>query len=291
MSGFSESGGSIMGRSKSARGATPVLRFVRNLGLAGATLFALAPAAQADTAQDGSLMAAGALRGLATLIDTERAALAAFTSSDTFRHVSGLAQRAASAPGGQAGDPEARLEALAAQDARAATEAEGAQAQAVLSLLSADGGGSVDLAEIDRVRIGKPTEAWSCLSEALYFEARGETLIGQMAVAEVILNRVDSRRYPNSVCSVVRQGEERSSGCQFSYRCDGKSDQPSSRKAMEQVGKVAWVMLQGRPRILTDKATHYHALRVSPRWARKMVQTAKIGEHVFYRDGVRLSSR
>lgn len=286
-------GGSIMGLTAQASGAMPTMAFVRGICFAGlAALATFTPEARADTAHDSRLLAAGAVRGLASLVDTERAAMAAFTSTDTFRHVSGLPRRAAGTPGGTVGAQADRLDALADQDARAASEAEGAQAKAVLALLSTDSAGAIDLSTIERVRVGKPTKAWECLTEALYFEARGETLIGQMAVAEVILNRVDSAQYPNSVCGVVRQGEERGKkGCQFSYRCDGRSDQPRSREAIDQVGKVAWVMLQGRPRILTDKATHYHALHVSPRWARKLVRTAQIGDHIFYRYRVRLSSR
>lgn len=273
-----------------APGARTILRRLRVCGLAGALIAAIGAPSAADTGREGSLLAAGAVRGLANLIDTERAALAAFTSTEMFQHVIGLPRRAGNMPGGDHSTYQARLEALADQDMRAASEAEGAQAQAVTALLSADNGGAIDLSAIEQVRVGKPTADWQCLAEALYFESRGETLIGQMAVAEVILNRVDSSKFPNSVCGVVRQGESRA-GCQFSYRCDGRSDQPRSKSAFDRVGKVAWVMLQGRPRILTDKATHYHALHVSPRWARKMVRTAKIGDHLFYRKRLVISRR
>lgn len=125
---------------------------------------------------------------------------------------------------------------------------------------------------------------WSCLAEALYFEARGETLAGQVAVAEVILNRVDRPDYPNSVCKVVRQGASGARyACQFSYNCDGKSDAIGERDAYEHVGKVARAMLDGRARTLTDGATHYHADHVRPRWAKRFPRTAEIGVHIFYR--------
>ncbi len=122
-----------------------------------------------------------------------------------------------------------------------------------------------------------------CLAEALYFEARGETIKGQMAVAEVILNRVDSRKFPNSVCGVVHQGGEARYACQFSYHCDGRKEVYHEVEAYERAGKLALIMLEGRTRSLTDGATFYHNLGVNPRWSRKMAETAEIGTHVFYR--------
>ncbi len=131
---------------------------------------------------------------------------------------------------------------------------------------------------------------WHCLAEALYFEARGESVEGQVAVAEVILNRVDSVAYPDSVCSVVAQGSGGSGGCQFSYRCDGLSDAIAERGAWAEVGRVARAMLDGAPRDLTDGATHYHSQGVSPSWSRAFPRTASIGAHLFYRETVRLAS-
>jgi len=131
---------------------------------------------------------------------------------------------------------------------------------------------------------------WKCLSEALYFEARGESVKGQFAVAEVILNRVDSPSFPNSVCSVVRQGTGNGRfNCQFTYNCDGKAEVMSNRAAYREVGKVARIMLDGAPRTLTKGATYYHSIRVRPAWARKFTQTAMIGVHKFYRDNRRVS--
>jgi len=118
---------------------------------------------------------------------------------------------------------------------------------------------------------------WQCLSEAIYFEARGETLKGQFAVAEVILNRVDSPLYPRTVCGVVRQG------CQFSYTCDGYSDKMREPGARALAQRIAWVMLKGAPRALTAGATHFHTRGVRPSWARRFPQTAAIGAHLFYR--------
>ncbi len=132
-------------------------------------------------------------------------------------------------------------------------------------------------------------DAWRCLSEAIYFEARGETTRGQFAVAEVIMNRVDSKRYPNTVCGVVTQGAGKRNGCQFSYNCDGIADTVKNRKAFAKAAKVAKSILEGRPRVLTAKATHYHTTAVKPRWAKKLTETARIGDHIFYRYPVALS--
>lgn len=131
---------------------------------------------------------------------------------------------------------------------------------------------------------------WQCLTEALYFEARGETVKGQFAVAEVILNRVDSTQYPSSVCGVVTQGTGRKYQCQFTFTCDGHPEVVNEPAAYASVGKVARIMLDGAPRELTDGATHYHTTAVTPSWARRFIQTARIGVHKFYRMPVRVSS-
>lgn len=122
---------------------------------------------------------------------------------------------------------------------------------------------------------------WECLKTALYFEARGESLKGQFAVAEVILNRVDSAAYPNSVCGVVGQGSRGS--CQFSYHCDGQGEAMHERGAADLAGRIARVMLDGAPRGLTSGATYFHSRAVRPNWANKFPRTASIGAHLFYR--------
>lgn len=131
-------------------------------------------------------------------------------------------------------------------------------------------------------------EEFACLAEALYFEARGEAIRGQFAVAEVILNRTRDGQYPKTVCGVVRQGAGNS--CQFSYACDGKSDAISEKRAFERVAKVARATLDGAVPALTGGATHFHARHVQPSWANTYVQTAEIGSHVFYRDSYRTAS-
>ncbi len=122
---------------------------------------------------------------------------------------------------------------------------------------------------------------WECLARAIYFEARGETLAGQVAVAEVVLNRTDSPAYPRTVCAVV--GQRGGGGCQFSHVCDGAPDVMADPEARRTAGKIAAAMLAGAPRRLTGGATHFHALSVRPGWAGRFPRTATIGAHVFYR--------
>lgn len=131
---------------------------------------------------------------------------------------------------------------------------------------------------------------WRCLSEALYFEARGESVEGIFAVGEVILNRVSSADYPNSVCAVINQGTGRKFGCQFTYTCDGIADRIAEQGAWVRVGKVARILVDGAERPLTDGATHYHTKAVSPSWAKRFPRTATIGSHYFYRQPTRTAS-
>ncbi len=133
-------------------------------------------------------------------------------------------------------------------------------------------------------------ENWRCLSEALYFEARGETVKGQFAVAEVIMNRVKSARFPDSLCGVIRQGTGRKYQCQFTYTCDGHAEVIAEPKAFERVSKVARAVMDGTAGDLTDGATHYHTKAVRPRWARVFQKTAQIGDHIFYRHNIRTAS-
>jgi len=145
-------------------------------------------------------------------------------------------------------------------------------------------------ATLARTSTARGGRQWKCLSEALYFEARGESVKGQFAVAEVILNRVDSPKFPNSVCGVVRQGTGNGRyNCQFTYNCDGKAEVMTDRSASREVGKVARIMLDGEPRTLTSGATYYHSIAVNPKWSRTFQQTARIGVHKFYRDNRQLS--
>jgi spore germination cell wall hydrolase CwlJ-like protein len=123
-----------------------------------------------------------------------------------------------------------------------------------------------------------------CLAEAIYFEARGEAVRGQMAVAQVILNRVFSGKYPNTVCGVVYQNAHRHLACQFTFACDGRPDVVREPDMWERAKTIATEMLEGKlwlPEV--GKATHYHAYWVRPGWVREMTKMHKLGVHTFYR--------
>ena len=131
----------------------------------------------------------------------------------------------------------------------------------------------------------RPNLQWKCLVEALYFEARGEPAQGQFAVAEVILNRVDSPKFPNSICKVVNQGTGRKHACQFSYTCDGKFERIANMPVYNKLVVIARAMIDGGVRQLSGGATYYHATSVQPSWARRFEHTATIGIHKFYKPG------
>jgi Cell Wall Hydrolase len=123
-----------------------------------------------------------------------------------------------------------------------------------------------------------------CLADAIYFEARGEPPRGQIAVAQVVMNRVFSGYYPNSVCGVVYQNSHRHLACQFTFACDGIPDRISEPAAWERAKHIARDTLDGRF-WLNDvgKATHYHAYWVHPWWVHEMHRLDRIGVHTFYR--------
>ena len=131
--------------------------------------------------------------------------------------------------------------------------------------------------------LDRPNFQWKCLAEALYFEARGEPIKGQFAVAEVILNRVKSEEFPNSICSVINQGTGRKHACQFSYTCDGKLERVSNKVSYDQMVRIAGIMIDGVTQPLTAGATYYHATSVRPFWARRFENTVTIGVHKFYK--------
>lgn len=138
-------------------------------------------------------------------------------------------------------------------------------------------------AQLHQMPAAKGGAEWACLTEALYFEARGEGLRGQLAVAEVILNRKEANRYPNTVCGVVNEGSHLPGRCQFSYSCDGKPERVTEPHAWARAGKIAKLMLEGMERRLTHGATHFHATYVRPNWSRVYDRTAQVGAHIFYR--------
>lgn len=156
---------------------------------------------------------------------------------------------------------------------------------------NAEEAGLYSRATLNALPVAKGDKQWSCLKEALYFEARGETVRGIFGVAEVILNRVDDARYPDTVCGVVNQGTGAKFRCQFTYTCDGRPENMNDDRAKALVGKVARLMLDGTSRGLTKGATHYHTKSVKPKWSKVFPRTTTIGYHHFYREGSRLASR
>ncbi len=122
-----------------------------------------------------------------------------------------------------------------------------------------------------------------CLSKAIYYEAGVESLEGKLAVAEVIANRVKDHRYPDSVCDVVFQGATRTTGCQFTFTCDGSMDRAPRGVNWETSQKVAAHVLMKLNEERTGGATHYHATYVDPIWNAGLIKTDKIGLHIFYR--------
>lgn len=150
--------------------------------------------------------------------------------------------------------------------------------------------GRLDFATLDAMPAVSGDAQFQCLAQAVYFESRGEPLSGQIAVAEVVLNRVDSSSYPRSICGVTKQGAGSGRGCQFSYACDGRPDVMTSSVSKARSEKIARMLIDGRPRSVTSGATHFHATYVRPDWSRKFARTAAIGNHVFYRQSTRVAS-
>ena len=136
---------------------------------------------------------------------------------------------------------------------------------------------------LDQLTLPKASRELKCLAEAVYFEARGEDLIGQLAVAEVVLNRVDSNMFPASVCGVISEGASKLNSCQFSYNCDGKPETIIEKKAYGRILKLSDFIYSGSARLLTGGAVFYHSDKVSPSWAKKFKKTNKIGRHLFYK--------
>jgi hypothetical protein len=123
-----------------------------------------------------------------------------------------------------------------------------------------------------------------CLARAIYYEARGEPYEGQVAVAQVIVNRVRAQRWPDSICGVVHQGEARGEKCQFSFVCQ-RSLADTSGPMWDEAQALATEVIAGRAwlREAVD-ATHYHTTKVAPVWRQDLVAIATIGNHIFYRD-------
>lgn len=131
--------------------------------------------------------------------------------------------------------------------------------------------------------LGKDPEELHCLALNIYHEARSEPESGQIAVAQVTLNRVVSNRFPDGICAVVKQGGQELHQCQFSWWCDGRSDEVAEPKAWEASLEIAERVLRGEEADLTQGALFYHAHYVNPSWSEVFKQTVEIGQHRFYR--------
>jgi spore germination cell wall hydrolase CwlJ-like protein len=125
-----------------------------------------------------------------------------------------------------------------------------------------------------------------CLSEALYYEARGEGRVAEKAIAEVVFHRMNAGRYGHSICAVVYEGSSHPD-CQFSFTCNGALHRPREASAWMESEQLAAQILTGEVplRNATGGATHYHTVWVCPIWAPTLKKTAQIGNHIFYRSG------
>ena len=124
-----------------------------------------------------------------------------------------------------------------------------------------------------------------CLADAVYYEARGETLAGQAAIAQVVLNRVRHPAFPKSVCGVVFQGAASGDTCQFSFACNGAMRRPKDGAAWIRSEQIAARALAGFVMPQVGEATHFHAAGVHPGWGPNLMRVAQVGLHVFYRFG------
>ena len=133
--------------------------------------------------------------------------------------------------------------------------------------------------------------ALMCLALNTYHEAKNQSMIGQVATAQVVMNRVADSRYPNTICEVVKQGPKYKGSdvpvrhkCQFSWFCDGKDDTPKNEKAWRKAQDVAFLVIYDKIKLdVTEGATHYHATYLRPSWAKTKTRTTRIEKHIFYR--------
>jgi hypothetical protein len=165
---------------------------------------------------------------------------------------------------------------------------------AILTGLTAPSPGRA--ATIDGLSMGAPADAplaaassrsreraMRCLTQAIYYEAGSEPVAGQQAVAQVVLNRLRRPAFPKSVCGVVFEGAWRATGCQFTFTCDGSLYRPPAPDKWARAQSVAAQALGGFVDEQVGDSTHYHASWMTPYWSASLVETTRIGGHVFYR--------
>lgn len=258
-------------------------------------------------------MAAGSLMATASVVDDDMAQAALRVAFVKLPPVSSLRERALLArhpDGASANDPATVRARLQFAQAAAATSASMVSAyaqegdfdiEAPFRALFADPAVATGLGEEEvtpeelavdpHAWVGKPLPAsvllnseQRCLAEAIYFEARGESYNGQVAVSQVVLNRVRNPAYPNSICGVVYQNRKMRNACQFSFACDLVPDRVVDDRHWRQAQEIARETTAGRLKIPEIEAsTHYHATYVKPRWAKSMQKQKQIGLHIFYK--------
>lgn len=262
-------------RSLRLRPTTAAAAFGGVVGLAvgGAYLGGLAAQASTVRAQAQRLQGAGA-EGytqeafVAAAGGLDASALAIAQRHDPYS-VAGAAQRDR-----QAEMLTARLEQLQGQDGLRRTSGDGAARVSAARPFRLDGA-------LDQSR------DLECLTQAVYYEARGEGREGMKAVAQVVLNRARHPAFPKTVCAVVYQGANRKSGCQFSFTCNGAMRGAVNRTAWSRARDVATKALSGQVFSAVGNATHFHTTAVSPSWRNSLVRVNQVGDHLFYRFGGR----
>ena len=127
-----------------------------------------------------------------------------------------------------------------------------------------------------------------CLALNIYFEARDQSTQGQIAVAEVTLNRVASDKWPNTICGVVKQSGK--NGCAFSWYCDKNSNTPKEKETFGKSIILAEILINNDVSVVGDKATYYHNDSITPYWAKKFYVIKKIGNHIFYSEDLWIKS-
>jgi spore germination cell wall hydrolase CwlJ-like protein len=281
---FSAVFGDAGGRFAARIGADGQLRLLTGSGDAGASQANV----QRDTKADREALVARPQHA-AALVDVDRmivqpislATLAARFGVAEFSRPLGAAM-----PRQEAGEPEALVEVSLPSDALRMPDS-APSPEATPATVESEASPETMAQRLRFLAIrsnGDMDRARQCLAEAIYFESRGEPEMGQLAVAQVVLNRVMSGLYPNSVCGVVYQNAHRFNACQFSYACDGIPDRVNDRTAWDKAIRIAADALSGRSFLAEiGDSTHYHATWVSPVWRLELVQTLKIGEHIFYR--------
>jgi len=176
--------------------------------------------------------------------------------------------------------PTATLIATAAQSRLSDISTPAQQSAPNATIAERQGGGRNYLALID---VDHAAAEERCLDEAIYFEARGESEAGQAAVAQVVLNRVESGQYPASICGVVHQNRRRHNACQFSFACQGKTLRVAEPVSWTTAVRIAReVLLGGDYSAEVGGSTHYLADYAHPRWARTLQRMDVIGHHIFY---------